>query len=490
MRRQTAAILVLGCCAGAAIAAGGNTYYVATTGDDAGPGTEAQPWRTLEKAAAAVAPGDTVRIKAGDYHVGEHWDVRRAGTETAPITYRAHGDGEVRISNAKVVPPETWTPVREHVYQAPVPWPVAGVFQNAIPLHGPRRAPMAGPDDLFPNSYFRTNGTLYVWLEDGSHPKDSVMRTSAGHTVQLYDCHYTIFEGLTVEYGWNGFKMQGAETHHVTYRGNTIRSIFSQGIQPVPPHSVIERNLFQKIGVNKFTHAIYTSSPGIVIRHNIFEEIAGAAVHQYSQKTLGAGHYAIYGNICRKPRPVSYPADRRYYTDMIIWEEGGNSVYNNVFYGEGKRRGISLNSPSNLVCHNTFVDVTAAIQFHTGKRGNRVFNNLFLGGAPGFLVWPTNALPQTLDYNLYYQPVEDARWQRDGSTYTVFSAYQQAAGETHSLCADPRLAGAADAHLTAGSPAIDNGAALPEVPVDIDGLPRPCGAAWDIGAYEFGPAPD
>jgi hypothetical protein len=41
--------------------------FVAPNGSDTNTGTEAQPWKTLRKAAATVQPGDTVRIKAGDY---------------------------------------------------------------------------------------------------------------------------------------------------------------------------------------------------------------------------------------------------------------------------------------------------------------------------------------------------------------------------------------------------------------------------------------
>ncbi|MBN1675051.1 MAG: hypothetical protein JXR37_28680 [Kiritimatiellae bacterium] len=59
MNGWTACLFVLALLVGMAMAARGETYFVAATGDDAGPGTEAQPWRTLKKAAASVAPGAT-----------------------------------------------------------------------------------------------------------------------------------------------------------------------------------------------------------------------------------------------------------------------------------------------------------------------------------------------------------------------------------------------------------------------------------------------
>ena len=43
------------------------TYYVAPTGADTHPGTLAQPFRTIQKAADIVAPGDIVHVCPGIY---------------------------------------------------------------------------------------------------------------------------------------------------------------------------------------------------------------------------------------------------------------------------------------------------------------------------------------------------------------------------------------------------------------------------------------
>jgi hypothetical protein len=53
--------------------------------------------------------------------------------------------------------------------------------------------------------------------------------------------------------------------------------------------------------------------------------------------------------------------------------------------------------------------------------------------------------------------------------------------------ADPMFvnANAGDFHLKAGSPAVNVGVTLAEVAADIDGVVRPQGNAYDIGAYEF-----
>jgi hypothetical protein len=65
----------------------GATFYVSLGGSDSNPGTQAQPWRTVGKAAAATAAGDTVIIGPGDYD--EHVYETTSGTAGNRITYRA-----------------------------------------------------------------------------------------------------------------------------------------------------------------------------------------------------------------------------------------------------------------------------------------------------------------------------------------------------------------------------------------------------------------
>ena len=63
-------------------------YWVATTGNDNNPGTEASPFRTIQRAAHAAQPGDTVRIAAGSY---DGWNAVRSGTPNNPITFAGVG---------------------------------------------------------------------------------------------------------------------------------------------------------------------------------------------------------------------------------------------------------------------------------------------------------------------------------------------------------------------------------------------------------------
>src|SRR5690349_19890427 len=67
-------------------------YHVATDGDDGNPGSADEPWKTVQKAADTMNPGDSVTVHAGTYR--EWIDPPRGGTSNdARITYQA-AEGE------------------------------------------------------------------------------------------------------------------------------------------------------------------------------------------------------------------------------------------------------------------------------------------------------------------------------------------------------------------------------------------------------------
>src|ERR1039458_4223293 len=66
------------------------TYEVAQRNpqaSDGGDGSREQPWKTISRAAAKVAPGDTVVIRDGTYR--EQVVLKTNGTEQAPIRFEA-----------------------------------------------------------------------------------------------------------------------------------------------------------------------------------------------------------------------------------------------------------------------------------------------------------------------------------------------------------------------------------------------------------------
>jgi parallel beta-helix repeat protein len=74
------------------------TFYVDdANGDDVNnPGTVTDPWATLQRAADAVGPGDTVIVRAGSY---EGMQLETSGTANARITFSAEAGAVVDADN-------------------------------------------------------------------------------------------------------------------------------------------------------------------------------------------------------------------------------------------------------------------------------------------------------------------------------------------------------------------------------------------------------
>jgi hypothetical protein len=74
----------------------------------------------------------------------------------------------------------------------------------------------------------------------------------------------------------------------------------------------------------------------------------------------------------------------------------------------------------------------------------------------------------------------------EGSTINItYSDIQGGWAGTGNIDADPLFVGGGDYHLKTGSPCIDTGTSVGAPAYDIDGLPRPQGSGYDMGAYEY-----
>ena len=98
--------------------------------------------------------------------------------------------------------------------------------------------------------------------------------------------------------------------------------------------------------------------------------------------------------------------------------------------------------------------------------------------------------PLTSDYNA----VMDRFTTDGGDTILTLAEWRQQTGQdTHSFTSTPSALfvnpSGGDFHLLATSPALNAGAALADVPIDLADVPRPQGPAYDIGAYEQASAP-
>ena len=143
------------------------TYYVDNTSpaaDDNGPGSKARPFRTINKAAQVLQPGERVVIAAGTYR--ECVRPARGGTGPAQmISYEAAPGAKVYIKGSEVLK-DGW---RQE--------PISAVFgpgarRNQPPFHGatnsPARCfPMPTSPSPCPASWAAGRGSIHAWLTWG-----------------------------------------------------------------------------------------------------------------------------------------------------------------------------------------------------------------------------------------------------------------------------------------------------------------------------------
>ena len=90
-------------CVSGALGQTNSSFYVSTTGDDANPGTQTAPWRTVQHAADSVHAGSTVNVRGGVYE--ELINISGSGNATdGYITFRSY-PGETAVLDAEHLTP-------------------------------------------------------------------------------------------------------------------------------------------------------------------------------------------------------------------------------------------------------------------------------------------------------------------------------------------------------------------------------------------------
>ena len=102
-------------CAASSLAACPPSVWVSTDGNDANPGTEQSPYRTVERGWADVVAGSAsvVEVRTGDYALSKTLELPSGGgTAACPVGIHAADPPPARtvISGGIALPPSTWGP--------------------------------------------------------------------------------------------------------------------------------------------------------------------------------------------------------------------------------------------------------------------------------------------------------------------------------------------------------------------------------------------
>jgi pectate lyase-like protein/parallel beta helix pectate lyase-like protein len=168
---------------------------------------------------------------------------------------------------------------------------------------------------------------------------------------------------------------------------------------------------------------------------------------------------------------------------IYVADADGITIKNNVFYGFGRGWPVHRYSSRDVVSrgltivNNTFVGQNPYRDGHiilaSPTESLRIENNIFHGPNTAALYFENLRFPgASVRYNMVYGGVTKVGRPR-GVTFT--RNWERT---------DPRLKDLPDFRLRSDSPAIDVGLPLAEVPEDADGVRRPQGTGYDLGAYE------
>ena len=93
-------------------------YHVAKSGFDTAPGSKAEPFLTINRAAAVAIPGDTVTVHEGVYR---EWvkPQNRGLNDNLRITYQAAPGEHVAIKGSERI--TRWEPVEAGVWKTTLP---------------------------------------------------------------------------------------------------------------------------------------------------------------------------------------------------------------------------------------------------------------------------------------------------------------------------------------------------------------------------------
>jgi len=429
------------------------TYYVDTGGKDSNPGTQAQPWLTLQKAADAVSPGDTVIVNPGTYANG--FTLRKSGAPGKYIVFqsaKAHGAYITSSTGFHV-----GTNTRPASYIKVIGFRTVGGFD------------VVGDYNLIENNIIEEGTVGISWhpgwpSSTGIIIKGNTFRGKASSNSQKIMV-VTGESSVNCLIENNFFDHNtGADLMRIFGTGHIIRNNKVIGLDETGWHS----DLFQVYSNNS------EQSNNILVENNLFMNCTGSlGMIQNKSKTLEICNWTFRNNVFINIGQVMQ-VQAPYF-----------KFYNNTFINCGH------NTAGPILLRHYYHDQTPEQGAYDWPHDTVIKNNLFIGCgsqpngdgtgwyhfSDGLSEW-TPHMNFDADYNYV--------------TTSKADGYKLKAGfvgkETHGINGgDPKFVNydGNDFHLRAGSPAIDKGATIAGFNKDKDGNIRPQGAAWDIGAYEF-----
>ena len=415
--------------------------YVAPDGDDAGAGTESDPWRTLGRAVAAAPSGATIVLREGTYR--EFVEI----PATKRLTLQPASGEEVWMSGSDVV--GGWVQVDASSWRR-TGWPIDLSATDLNPTLVNADHPMAGdPDQLFvdgrrmtqvanrtllgPGTFFVDGATDTLWLGDdpGGRTVEASVRTdgltikSDGSVVRgIGFRHYgtpiyrlgavkaqgsaiTLEDAVFTDNAAAGLSVSGDDVRVVNCTATTNGQLGMHA--DLANRLVVENSLLRRNNAERFSAIAasggikITKSDGITLRHNLAEEnlAHGLWLDQGSDRST------LVRNITRENLRGG----------IIIEMSVGATIASNAVVGNGQ--GLIIGETSAVQAwNNAVLQNNISVEVMDGRREplpvdiafrNNVISTSVASSRPVVIIDDVNRLRSgatmrvTLDRNAYYR---------------------------------------------------------------------------------------
>jgi parallel beta-helix repeat protein len=427
MRRALLLLLLSGAAPAAAV-----DRYVATNGSDSNPGTSAAPWRTLQHAVDAIAPGDVILVRAGTYAGVRIED--NSGTAAAPKTLRAEVPSARPLVNAP-------SPQDSHNSLIEVEdssyWVIDG-FEAA-------NAPQSGIDVRVTDHITVRNCVVYGSDPGGRH-SGIFLAFSDYPLIENNESYNNSEHGVYHSNSGDHPTIRGNRFHHNGGCGIHVNGDFSMGGDGIVSFGLFEDNVIYENGLTPIGGSGLNfdgASDGIIRNNLLYNNHAGGISLYANDGGEGSSRNLVYNNTIVMPSDgrwnINIPANETF-DGAVRPEPTGNKIKNNILYHANTSRGSV-----------TIFD-TAVSGFES-------------------------------DYNV----VMNRFTADDGSSTMNLTAWRALGYDTHSVTSTPAAlfvdSANGDYRLKVGAPAVNAGTALTEVTDDRTGQAR--GVPYDIGSDEL-----
>jgi hypothetical protein len=480
----------------------GTYHFVAPSGSDSNPGTIDKPWHSIQKAANTLVAGDILKILPGTYY--EKFTPRNSGTPNAYITYTAdpgtviidgsgvplsdsNGDGLVQIQGKSYIKVQNLT-IRNSTVNCVNIISYSGIKSSFIEITGLN---IQNCNDVG----IRVNSADHMVLKD-----NLINHINYSSGIGVWWSTYVTVDHNTITNAHYYHECQGAYDEALTISGVNHFEVMNNTLDNTEDNPEGFCSNTEKLGID-----VKESSQNGLVHHNTVRHMTAAGIyvdgwHAGANGTATLNHINIYQNRVVDGGGITVGDEQsdgvveyiNIYNNLVLnasfagievraaWGDGlrkNINIYNNTIYGalpEGGNGGAGIYvTTSNLGSNNG--DAPVIIR-------NNVSMFYFLssgGGTLGQIVAGDTAIASmiTADHNLVYGPQKCS------------FDYPNCVEVGSRISADPGRvfsnSTAFDLDLKIGSPAIDKGLNIDIVPNDFDGITRPSGNAYDIGAYEF-----